>query len=106
MRNLKPRLPVAVDFNLHRSSWMFPVGLHMIDVEPQFLHAPQRIQSARILAHAAGHNALIAHERGDVGEVCRSSAQTRALRQQIPEHFAQPHDSFFHGRLPHKRQLV
>src|SRR4051812_49178927 len=93
-------LAIAVDFDVYSSGRMLPISLYMIDVEPQFFHAAQGVDTTGVLAHTAGHNSLTAHKRRDVGEVRWRSAQTRAPGKHIPEHFAQTDDfvAFAHHR--------
>ena len=74
----KLRQAVSVELYIHGAGGMLAVRLHVIDVEPKLLHAPQGLDPTRVFAHAAGHDAVIAHQRRDVGEVRRSPAQARA----------------------------
>src|SRR4051794_3798980 len=90
--NFEARLPVAVDLDVYSSSRMLAISLYVIDVEPQFFQPAQSVDTTGVLAHAAGHNSLTSHQRGDVGEVRWSPSQTGAPGKQIPEHFAEPHD--------------
>src|SRR3954451_17852035 len=98
--NFEARLPVAIDLDVYSSSGMLAISLYMIDVEPQLFQSTQSVDTTGVLAHAAGHNSLTAHQRGDVGEVRRSPSQTGAPGKQIPEHFPQTHDfvTFAHHR--------
>lgn len=45
MRNLKSRKTIAIELHFYRSCGTQAVGLDVIDVESQFLHAAQRFQS-------------------------------------------------------------
>src|SRR5579862_3674716 len=96
MRDVKLGDSLFVELHFDCPGGTLPIGLHMIDVEPQLFHTPQGFESLGILAHTAGHNSLIAHEGGDVGEVCWGPSQARAFWQKIPQHFPQPNDFLFH----------
>src|SRR5579872_4939346 len=46
VRNFEPRLSVAIELNLHNTGWMFPFGLHVIDIEAEFFQAPECVDPA------------------------------------------------------------
>ena len=74
MSNLETRDPLGIEFDLNSPGGTLRVGLHMINIEAQLFHAPKSFQPSRVFADAAGDDALIAHQRRDVGEVGRSPA--------------------------------
>src|SRR5947209_5819185 len=98
MQNLVAGLSVSIQLHVDGSSRMTSIRLHVIDIETEFLHAAERLDAERILAHSARHNALIPHERRDVRKICRSPAQARSARQQFPKHCPQTQDSLLHAR--------
>ena len=113
-RDLVLRYPVRIHFHIHHAGRMLPVRLHVIDVKPQFLHPPQRLDAPRVLAHPARHNPLIPHQSRDVSKIRWRPAQASPPRHHIPQHLPQPPDSLLHRcspakirkrlRTPHKKR--
>src|SRR5579862_403751 len=94
--NFKPGLAISVHLHVDRARGMTPIRLDQIDIKPDFLHAPQSFNPARILAHSAGHDSLIAHERRDVGKVRRRAPKACVPWQDVPQYFDQSHTFFLH----------
>src|SRR5207249_3133050 len=75
LRDFVLRMAFGIELDVHYAGRMVAISLHMIDVEAKLLQLPQGFQPARILTHAAGHDALIPHQGSDISKVRGGSAQ-------------------------------
>src|ERR1035438_2464262 len=100
MRNLILCESLAVDLDVYSAGRMFVIGLHVIDVEAEFLHTAKRFNAWGILANTAGDDSVVAHKGSDVGKVRRRPAQTRAFGKNVPENLAETNDFLFHRLYP------
>src|SRR5215469_16426476 len=97
---LKSRLSISIQIDIDCSGGMFPVCLHMIDVQPTFFQLAQRFESARVFADTTGDNPLIAHQGGDVaiaGAVDASTATDLVVVE--AQHWVIEHVECIHTEL-------
>ena len=82
------RLTLRVEEDFYRASTVGGIGLEKIGGQAELLKALLCFLAQRVGANAAGNDAVITKETGDVGEVSRGSAKLLAGGKEVPEQFA------------------
>jgi hypothetical protein len=70
------------------------IGLQEGRRQAKRLHAASSFLASRIRSYAAGDDAAIPYQVGDVGEVGGSASQVRRFRQDIPQNLAETNHRF------------
>ena len=90
-------LAFGIYFDFYSSGGMRKIALNAIDVQAAGLEMPKRFLAETIIADAAGDDAGIAEQRGDVREICGSAAELFTAGEKIPEEFAEADDDGARG---------
>ena len=86
------RLILRVDKDFYCAGRVGGIGLQKIRGKAELLKALLGIVTQPVRANAAGDDAVITKETGDVGEVSWGSAKLLAGRKEVPEQFTQTDD--------------
>src|SRR4029077_15681592 len=93
LRDVKSGLARGVDVHFDCARRMNRIELDCRCGQTQKLEALCRGAAKIVIADTAGDDARVAKKIRHVGEIGRSSAELLALRQHVPEEFAQADDS-------------
>jgi hypothetical protein len=81
-------LTLRVDENFYRAGRMGGIRLEKVGGQAELLKTLLGLLAQSVVANAAGNDAVITEETGDVGEVSRCSAKLLAGGKEVPEQFA------------------
>ena len=90
-------LALDVDCDFDGAGRMNEIALDAIDVEAAGFEMPESFLTEAIVTDAAGDDAGVAEDRGDVGEIGWSAAKLLAGGEKIPEKFAESDDDGARG---------